>query len=145
MVSSSKAVFTEALPPVLSVKPHGILGNYFVICMPVPPHPGESQTEEAGNWFRIWRRSRACSEMRRLWGAAAGHLHSQSFLLSPGRKCDSRQASKWRACEDHRTCAGEKWAKKLGKAVNLRRYWERTQWYCRAVSSTLKSLGLRFP
>ena len=77
--------------------------------------------------------------MRGLWGAAAGHLHSQSFLLSPGRKYDSCQTSKWWACEDQRTCAREKWTppkkKKIGKTVNLRRHWEGTQWNCRVVSS----------
>lgn len=47
MVSSVKAgSFTS---PASSVKLHGILGNDFVIYMGIPPHPGESQIEEAGN------------------------------------------------------------------------------------------------
>lgn len=45
MVSSVKAgSFLQS-----SVKLHGILGNDFVIYMGIPPHPGESQIEEAGN------------------------------------------------------------------------------------------------
>ena len=45
MVSSVKAgSFLQS-----SVKLHGILGNDFVIYMAIPPHPGESQIEEAGN------------------------------------------------------------------------------------------------
>ena len=99
-----------ALPPVLSQTAWDPWKWFCNLHACSSPYRGISDRGVRALWSRIWRRSRACSEMRGLWGAAAGHLHSQSFLLSPGRKCDSCQASKWRAWEDHRTCAGEKWA-----------------------------------
>ena len=95
MVSSLKAgSFTSPASSPQS-KLHGILGNDFVICMPVLPHPGESQIEEAGNSGLGFGEG---AEHALRWGGSEGRqldtcILRVSFSLLAGNVTHVRQVS----------------------------------------------------